>query len=1297
MKKNFTLSLSLLLISFLILPLMTTAGEITINNGKTEVKFDKGTYQSLSFTATLSTIQFRDISTSKGNFTEFFVSGFGFANVAGDPKLPVYKKLIEVPQGADYTVIIQNQSYREYDLSAFGITQKLIPAQLPVSKNITDPSTIPFLYNEATYLQNKWLGEPLVSVSYVGVERSVTLARIEVSPVQYNPVTNRIRVYENLGVTIQFNHADVSTTIQHKKDTWSPYFNNLYSQLPNYQSTPDALITGSPVTYVIVSAPVFHDALQPLIQWKKKKGFKVIEGYTNDPAVGTTTASIKSWLTNLYDTPPVGFEKPSFVLFVGDVAQIPAFTTNGHPSDLYYCDYTNDNIPEVFYGRFSAINLTQLQPYIDKTLEYEKYTMPSDAFLGEVTMVAGADASHQLTWGNGQINYGTTYYFNSAHNLLSHTYLQPEPSGGNYSQLIRGDVSNGVGYANYTAHGSEDGWADPQFSISQIAPLQNAHKYCLMVGNCCLTSKYNVTCFAEEITRAAGKGALGYIGCSDYSYWDEDYFWGVGFKSVVSNPVYNPQHLGSYDVTFHDQGIGTDQWFVTQGQMVSGGNLAVEESNSGMKLYYWEAYNLMGDPSVSIYFSVPPAVAATYPASTLIGTTNLQVVTEPYAYVALTLADTVLLAAKCADITGIVDLNFPPLQTTDTVSIVVTKQNRKPHLGFINVIPATGPYVVLKSFVVNDSASGNHNHLADFGENVGLDLTIKNIGVMNSNSISGIITTSDTNVTVFVNSVCFGPVVAGATLTSTNAFDIHIKNNVSDQHPVNFILTISDGTNTWTSPLKLILNAPVISIGSITVMDPLPGGNNNGILDPGESATLKITTGNTGHANANNTISRLTVASASAPYIIVNNPVTYAGLLAPGTTTDISFQAVTNGITPTGTLVDLTNLVTAGSQNQFSSVKPFSLEIGQLPGYNMSNNTITTCSGRFYDSGGLQSNYTDNETFTMTFNSATPGATLKAVFTAIDIEEQADCNYDWLKAFDGPTNLSPLLGTFCGTTLPSNLIGTSGKITFQFSSDYSENKAGWSIDLSCLGGTLGLSANAFPSTVCSGGTSQLTAIPAGGSGNYTYLWSPSTYLDDPTSKTPVSSPAASITYTVTINDGTNSVTSGPVILTVVPRPVTPVITLISGVLNSSSPAGNQWYLNNGLIPGATNATLVPAASGDYYAVVTDGTTLCPSDPSNLITFLITGIDPAGSLGDVSVYPNPFRDNFMVTFDLNSEEHVKISLADGLGKICKSPVSLNGSAGRNEVSFDAAGLTPGVYYLTVTTASYQKVKKVILSK
>jgi len=1290
-------SLLLFYFGFILFSGTVFAGEIRVNNGNTEVRITANTYQAISFSASLSSIQYRNVQTKLGPFNEFFIMGYGYSNTVGDPKLPVFHKLIEIPLNTGFSIQVTQEKYTEYDLSSVGINDLIIPAQAPLSKNITDQNQIPFVINAATYQMNQWLGSPLVTITPIGILRSLNLARMDISPVWYNPVTGKLRVYEQLDVTVLFTHPDIPATIQLKKQTYSPYFPNLFSGVVNYKLMPDSLITSAPVTYVIISAPAFHDALQSFIAWKKKKGFNVIVGYTDNPAVGTTTASIKNYLQGLYNNPPTGYQKPSFVLFAGDVAQIPAWMTNGHPSDLYYCDYTNDNMPEVFYGRFAAQNVTQLQAYIDKVLEYEQYTMPSDAFLGEVTMVAGNDPTNGPLYGNGQINYGTNNYFNTAHAILSHTYLQPEPTGGNYAQLIHQNVSNGVAFANYTAHGSEDGWANPEFVISDISPLQNDHKFCLMVGNCCKTSNFSTTCFAKEVTRATHKGALGYIGCSDYSYWDEDYWWACGFKTVTTNPPYDPQHLGAYDVTFHDHGESPSKWFVTMGQMVVGGDLAVEESSSGMKLYYWEAYCLMGDPSLSVYYSVPGPVAASYPSTTIEGMSNLMVTTEPYAYVALSVHDTTLLAVQCADTTGIVNLTFSPLSSTDSLSIVITKQNRKPHIGHIQVAPATGPYMILTTYSVNDSLGGNNNHLADYGEPILLNVAVENIGVQTASNITGTLSTSDTNVMITSGSFNFGSIVSGGTITGINAFALTVHQFVQDHHQVNCNLLLTDGTNVWNSTLVLPLNAPVLTPGAVTVLDPLPGGNNNGILDPGESAILRIITSNTGHATSSNTIAHLTVPSSSAPYILVSSPTYYIGSLNPGLPGYADFPVTTNGITPAGTAVDLNFLVTGGMLNQYSGQNSINLVIGQTPVFIMGNNTTSTCSGTFYDSGGPDNNYSDNESFTYTFNPGTTGAKIQAVFSALAIEEETNCSYDWLKVFNGPDIASPAFGNYCGTTIPGPFVSTTGPLTFQFSSDYSVNLAGWVVSISCVGGPLSLAANAFPADVCLGSTSQLVAIPSGGSGNYTYQWNPVTYLDDPTSRTPVSTLLSDISYTVTVNDGTSTLTSGAVSLTVHPLPPTPVITFDGVSFNSSSSTGNQWYLNYALIPGATDPAYIPTASGLYYVIVSDPVSGCASLPSNSINFLFTGTDPLTGGGSVSVYPNPFRENITIAYEIPESCFVRISLFDTFGKELRViQDNARQNAGKHQVEMIAGNLNNGVYIVKVQTQSYTVTKKVLLT-
>ena len=220
---------------------------------------------------------------------------------------------------------------------------------------------------------------------------------------------------------------------------------------------------------------------------------------------------------------------PSYLLICGDVAQVPAWdgdndTDSDHVTDLPYVKLEgSDYLPEMYYGRFSATNTTELTTMINKTLMYERYEMPDPSYLERATLIAGVDDDWAPTHGNGTLNYGSQYYFNSAHAIDATTY--PYPESGSSESSIFADINAGLGYLNYTAHGSGIAWYDPAFSISDVNNLTNVQQYPVVVGNCCLTNHFDTsTCFGEAWLRASN-GAVIYIGGTNSTYWDEDYWW----------------------------------------------------------------------------------------------------------------------------------------------------------------------------------------------------------------------------------------------------------------------------------------------------------------------------------------------------------------------------------------------------------------------------------------------------------------------------------------------------------------------------------------------------------------------------------------------------------------------------------------------------------------------------------------------------------------------------------------------------------------------------------------------------
>ena len=722
--RNLYFTLSLLMASTLI---FAQNVKIDLKPDKTQITNVLGTKSGVSFSSTIDRIVVRDVKIKNLEFFKLADEAFVKNQKIGEPNTPVITQLIEIPLGAELSVTVLNSEEKIIDLGVYGITKQLDPVQISMSKS-EDESQVEFVKNETIYSANAFYGNDIVKVEIIGIARDKRLARVTISPYQYNPVTNELKVTYNITANINFINADYAATNELKAKTASPYF---YSTdkftLNNLENTSKDAITHYPTKMVIVSDPMFETQLQDFINWKRRKGFTVIEAYTDDTDVGTTTTSIKSYLQGLYNDGTASDPAPSFVLFVGDVAQIPTFSGNTatHKTDLYYCEYTGDYLPEIYYGRWSAQNTSQLQPQIDKTMEYEQYLMPDPSYLNDILLVAGVDGSYATPWGDGQLEYGMENYFNAAHGISVYQYLSDVSNNSGAAAAIHADFNTGVGFTNYTAHCSPAGWYDPSFTTSDVPNMTNNHKYGLMIGNCCQSNTFlDNECWGEAILRKANAGVVGYIGGSNSTYWDEDYHWGVGAQNIQATPPvdYDAAKLGAYDRVSHENGEAEAEWFVTNAALMVAGNLAVEQAGDSYKNYYWEIYHLMGDPSLMNYFGEPVALTVNYNDPITIGETSLIVSTEQYAYVAIS-QNNILLDAQYSGANTSVTLTFPSFTSTGTADVVVTKQNRQPYIGTVDIIAGNIDNDALVSNIISPATSYSCSGLT-----VTPEVEIKNLG-----------------------------------------------------------------------------------------------------------------------------------------------------------------------------------------------------------------------------------------------------------------------------------------------------------------------------------------------------------------------------------------------------------------------------------------------------------------------------------------------------------------------------------------------------------------------------------------
>ncbi len=712
--------------------------------------------------------------------------------------------------------------------------------------------------------------------------RTVDISSLRFSPVQYLPGQDLLKVYHRVRAEI----FPVST--REPGPVQTSEFEPLLRRIVRIDRAGGrkAIRADSPVTMVILSDTLFREALQPLVQWKTRKGFHVVEAYLQDSVVGQDRGRIRDYLAELYHAPSPGMSPPSYLLIVGDVKHIPLSQASGQVTDLYYATYdgAGDYIPDLFYGRISVESPGQLEGVLEKILDYEQFRLPDPSFLGESVLIAGVDAAFAQRHGNGQLHYAGSYYLNEANGNRAHTFFYPESDTSD--RRILDLISGGVGFVNYTGHGLSDRWINPAFHQDDIAELQNLHRYPVMIGNGCETNVFHLDeCFAEALLRAPGKGALAYIGCTNDSYWDEDYFWAVGVGPIGSAPLHEESGPGYYDRTFHLFGEPYPLWTPSLGEMVAGGNLSVQQSTSPRKKFYWEIYQLAGDPSLVPWFRVPDPPEVNHPQVIPPGSRRLDLTCRPYSYAALS-REGVLLDAGHAGAHGTVTLQLPGSMQPEDLDVVVTGANHAPYFGKVMTGIPSGAHLSLLDYRLT-AESVESDGLVSRGEWFSLDLEWVNAGNSPTAADTLLLRTPGEELAVTDSLITVKTAEPGDTFRISPAFRIRCSGSAGDMDE--WVLSLVHKRSGEEAPIYLREHvvAPRLQSGGIR-WDDRVSGNGNGVAEEGEWLFCSWKIYNAGHFRSDS-LGR--VETDQGPGLFDRVDSEEAGILPAGDSMTVCFHA----------------------------------------------------------------------------------------------------------------------------------------------------------------------------------------------------------------------------------------------------------------------------------------------------------------------------------------------------------------------------------------------------------------------
>jgi len=810
-----------------------------------------------------------------GQYLRLMLPGHHQTQDAGKPQLPVWSRLIEVPGNMELVVSLSEvitERIRFADHSAPGA--ELFPAQPARTKNESGQEKI-VLKDRKTYETRGVLIHDTVVVTREGIFRGRKLVNISIYPAFYNPVENYVDLITSMKLNIDY-EPSASKGEEEVIDTFNK---------GGYSS--DSYITGytdRPAHMIIVTDSLFLKHLQPLVKWKMLKGIGSTVICKGPGPADTVYKDLKKRISELYVSLQSDGVPVHYLLIAGDPVIIPTSRGTTNVSDLYYGEFDGqgDYIPELFIGRLPATDTTQLKGMVKKIIDYETFRYGAETDFWSRALATAGNAPGFELYMNGQVSYISDTYFKPDTSLHGIKWLYPDaPLKDDSLKIV---FNKGLSILNYTGHGEATGFSDPQFKTSMVNQLTNVNEYPLVIANACRTAQINVTsCFGTALVAAPGKGAIGFIGCTNDSYWSDDFFWAVGPGTPGLGVTYETTGEGAFDRLFHTHGEEPGEWYYTMGQINFSGNMSVSASTSPRKKYYWETYILLGDPSLAPVIGRPDTFMIDIPDRVPNELTSLDFFAKPFAYAALTNFDT-LWDARFVSPSGNISLSLPA-GIKDSCLLIVTGQNMVPFFKTIYFGDVDQAFVTTSSIVFDDSA-GNGNGIPDYGELVNLRVTIKNIGKSSTTRLTSLLKVTLGMITIESDTATIGILLPGESKTISGKYIFRVSDSVEDGELASLLLSLKDGAEDYKFGIDMTLLAPSLKIVS-AIHDDSSLGNSNFLPDPGERLHINVKIKNEGSSAAAGTVTIMPVDG----WLTVNESQLSTDTVKPGQEQVLSFEA----------------------------------------------------------------------------------------------------------------------------------------------------------------------------------------------------------------------------------------------------------------------------------------------------------------------------------------------------------------------------------------------------------------------
>ncbi len=797
----------------------------------------------------------------------------------GSPELPFYSSMLEIPNHGTATLeieVLEEETIKNIHIK-------------PFRENREQALT----FDRSVYTKNVFYPSRIAAISEPAVIRNKRVVSINFNPFRYNDSQKTLQVIKKANITVNFDvntpgvNEVTNTNIKPTKE-----FDELFAgSILNFtqESTRDDYQNPT-ILYIYHSSFDGSPVLENLFTWRRQLGWTVYTASTSE--AGSSTSAIKAYIQNAYDT---WENPPAYVTFVGDgsgSASIPVYqlsTSYSGGGDHYYAQLEgNDELEDIFVGRLSVENLTQLTTVVAKTVIFEKQSTIVDSTHFNRALLIG-DTSP-----SGQSCIITNKYVKEIMSDYNDDFEFSEYYADSFDpSVISNGTSNPFGLNDGVLYFNYRGWIGMEgFGESQINALTNANMPAITVILTCSTGTfYSGTSNTEALLRAGTSANQTGGVCS------------VGLATSGTHTTFNNcLNGGIFGHIFSEGG-----W--TMGGAVNRG-----------KNYLWQAYhiskpervqffsticNLMGDSSLRVWKEYPNNYQATVIENVPAGANQYSVMADEYgvpfedAWVTLNIGENYYTGYMNSMGQIFFDI---PADATGAGKLTISKE------GYF-----------VKQFDVmfgQDAANLNiedvtiyHNDTeVDFvtpGETYEIDVTAINNGSSDLVNISASLTSFVNGIIVDTPIVDLEDIAATQTGSTTSRFEITIPNTTFDE-TVPMTVELSTNSESWKRQFNLDMHCPAVQSNELSVA--------NSNFAPGASSDITITLENIGTGDfANGTA----VLSSPDSRVTINTDSAVLGALAIGATADVSFNITASNEFLPGNMIPLTVTVNDGDYETF--------------------------------------------------------------------------------------------------------------------------------------------------------------------------------------------------------------------------------------------------------------------------------------------------------------------------------------------------------------------------------------------